>query len=262
VTRIRGPVIVLLLGGLVAELTLSGQFENYVRPTHRPWLLAVAAALLVLGVVGLVVALRDGETAEPAASRSARLHTHGPLAVSREEIAAARRAEAGHDHHRVPGVAWLVCLPVLLALVVPPQALGAFAAARAGGSVPAPASSVGFAPLPSSPGPVALEVHDYAERAAWDDGRTVVGRPVTLTGFVTPDPDGGWSVTRAVLTCCAADARSYLVHVAGDPTPRAADSWVRVTGTFVPSTDGVAHSAAIAATEVHAVAQPDEPYEE
>lgn len=107
-----------------------------------------------------------------------------------------------------------------------------------------------------------LAVHDYAVRAAWNAGRTLTGRTVTLTGFVTPDDAGGWSVSRAIMTCCALDARSYLVHVDGDPTPRAADTWVEVTGRLTSVAGTVDHVAAIRAESVHPVPRPTNPYEE
>lgn len=252
-SRVLGGVLLVLLGGVVLRVTVSGEFQNYVRAGLRVPLLAVGAVLVVVGVV----AVARGWGARSPVSASARLHTHGPAAVSRAEIAEARRREA-HDHSRTPWAAWLLLAPVLLVLLAPPPALGAFAAARGDGAIPAPPGDVRFAPL--APGPaVPVDVHDYAWRAAWDDGRTLAGRDVVLTGFVTPAPDGGWSVTRTVMTCCAADARSFPVLVLGDPRPRVPNTWVQVTGHFVPA--GEEHHAAVAATTVTPVAAPPQPYE-
>jgi uncharacterized membrane protein YcgQ (UPF0703/DUF1980 family) len=127
---------------------------------------------------------------------------------------------------------------------------------------PSPVARRDYPPLP--PGdPVALAVHDYAERAAWDGGRTLAHRTISLTGFATPDGDSGWYLTRIVITCCAADSRSYLVAIDGGGRPPVANSWQRVTGTWVassPSPDS-GPTARLTATSVTAVAPPAEIYE-
>lgn len=276
--------LLLIAGGVVLQVVLSGEYTNYVRPGHGPWLVVVGVALAVAGIAGLVTWLRDRERgldddaagpARPAAGSLARLHTHGPLAVSREELAAARAAAAdaadplggddahGHDHRRGPAVGWLLCLPLLLVLLIPPPALGAWAAARAGAAVPLPTPTARHpGPLPAGD-PVALPVHAYAERATWDAGRTLAGRTVDLTGFVTPDPAGGWYVTRAVITCCAADARSYLVKVTGPVPALPTDTWVRVVGRAVPAagTDPATAVAQVEALSVTTTPAPSDPYE-
>jgi uncharacterized repeat protein (TIGR03943 family) len=133
---------------------------------------------------------------------------------------------------------------VFLVLLVPPPALGAFAASRAGAIVPEPAAHRVYLPLPA--GTVPLQVHDYAERAAWDGGRTLAGHTVTLTGFVTPKDGGGWYLTRIVITCCAADSRSYLVEVDGASRSPVANTWLRVTGTYAPGPGATARITATA----------------
>ena len=256
----RGPVwgaVVVALGGAVATVTLSGAYLDYVRATHRPWLLLTAVGLVVLGLISLFLR-DDAPDDEPA---RARLHTHGPLAATPEELATAHRADRLHDHRRIPAVGWLLCLPLLLVLVVTPPPLGALAAGRTDPAVPQPPSGTRFDPLPPG-GPVPLAVHDYAARAAWDAGRTLAGTTVALTGFVTPDGTDGWSVARAVMTCCALDARSYLVHVDGDATRRAAGTWVEVTGRFVPASQPDDHIATIRADSVRPIPAPADPYEE
>lgn len=254
-SRALGGVLLVLLGGVVLRVTVTGEFRDYVRAGLRLPLLAVGVVLVVLGVVAVA---RGWGRRAPEVAASARMHTHGPAAVSRAEIAQTRRRE-GHDHSRTPAAAWLLLAPVLLVLLAPPPALGAFAAARGDGAIPEPPADTRFAPLAAGPA-VPLAVHDYAWRAAWDGGRSLAGRDVVLTGFVTPAPDGGWSVTRTVMTCCAADARSYPVRVVGDPHPHVPNTWVRVTGHFVPAAQ--AHHAAVAATDVAPAAAPEQPYEQ
>lgn len=261
------PVLLFVVGAVVLRLALFGDFLDYVKPSQGPLLIVAGALLMVCGLVGVVHDMRrDG--AEPAAptarSRRATLHTHGPLRVDPAVIEQVRQKEHdhGHDHSRTPGVAWLLMLPMFLVLLVPPPALGAYAASRAGAPVPQPLAHREYLPLPAG-GPVPLAVHDYAERAAWDGGRTLVSRTVTLTGFVTPKDDGGWYLTRIMITCCAADSRSYLVEVVGSGRSPAANAWERVTGTYTPGapTAQGGKTARITATAVTPADQPQNPYE-
>jgi uncharacterized repeat protein (TIGR03943 family) len=255
-----GPALLLVTGFVVARLYVSGGYLDYVKPAQGPFLLAAGVVLVVLGLVGLFARGSAEEERRPVA----RIHTHGPLAAPPEVVREANRAERDarrHDHRLTPAIAVLLLLPVITALGVSPPPLGAFTAARSGAAVPSPVARRDYPPLP--PGPVELQVHDYAERAAWDAGRTLGHHTVTLTGFATPDGDKGWYLTRIVITCCAADARSYLVGIDGSARPPVANSWQRVTGTWVaspPAPDG-GPTARLALTSVTAVPAPAETYE-
>ncbi|MCE3550629.1 TIGR03943 family protein [Pseudonocardia sp. RS11V-5] len=261
--RLVAPILLFVLGAVAVQQVVFGGYVDYVRPGHGPLLATAGGLLTAVGLWGVVAGLRAApeESAGAARLARARVHTRGPLAADRETLDRLRAEEQaeGHDHARVPGVGWLLVLPVFLVLLVPPPALGAFAASRAGAEVPRPAAVATEALAGPDPVPVAL--HDYAERAAWDDGRTLAGHTVVLTGFVTPREAGGWYLSRMVISCCAADARSYLVEVAGAPTERvpAKNSWQQVTGTYAPG-DGT-HTARITALEVRPVAAPQDPYE-
>ena len=255
-----GPVLLFVIGTVVAELGAFGGYLAYVKPAQGPWLVVAGLLLALLGVVSTLV---DGDP-EPV-RQAPRLHTHGPLAASPEMLAQERRdrREARrHDHRAVPAIAALLVLPLVMALGVTPSPLGAFTAGRAGATVPALLAHRDYPPLPAGD-PVPLQVHDYADRAAWDGGRTLVSRTVTLVGFATPNGDSGWYLTRIVITCCAADSVSYLVAVDGGGRPPVANSWVQVTGTWVssPPSSNSGPTAAIAATSVTRVSAPAETYE-
>jgi uncharacterized repeat protein (TIGR03943 family) len=217
---------------------------------------------MVLGVVGIAHAMRPETPDTPPPVPQRPVHTHGPLRAEPDvimELRQRRREERAHDHTRMPGVACLLCLPIFLALLVPPPPLGAYAAARGGAIVAKPAGGGRFPAL--APGdPVSLPVYDYAERAVWDHRGTLANRKVALTGFVTPSHDGGWYLTRMRVTCCAADARSYVVDAAGATKEYPANTWLRVTGTVTPSTHpGVARISIATVTRIH---RPQDPYEQ
>ena len=62
-------------------------------------------------------------------------------------------------------------------------------------TVAAPQEGSQFDPLPAGD-PLPLTLTEYAARAVWDDGISLEGRTVQLTGFVSAAPDGRWYLTR------------------------------------------------------------------
>ena len=98
-------------------------------------------------------------------------------------------------------------------------------------------------------------------RGQQDDDRALEGRTVQLTGFVTPDKNGTWDLTRLLVACCAADAQSLTVAMHGVKAPPA-DTWVKVTGTWHPQGTLGTPSAALAldVTSLQRIPQPPSPY--
>ncbi|GAA3351745.1 hypothetical protein GCM10020358_82640 [Amorphoplanes nipponensis] len=146
----------------------------------------------------------------------------------------------GHDehggHHHEPRVGWLLLLPVLGLLLVAPPALGSDAAGQAGTVLTAPGADSDYPTLPAGD-PVDLGLLDYASRAVFDGGRSLTGRTLRLTGFVTPGPDGQPMLARMVMSCCAADGRPIKVALSGDvPAAVPADTWIQVVGGWTART--------------------------
>ncbi|WP_179282467.1 TIGR03943 family putative permease subunit [Streptosporangium subroseum] len=171
----------------------------------------------------------------------------------------------GHDHaHGGPRIAWLMCLPVFAIFLIAPPALGSFAASR--DDTPAPRSQVlsAFTPL-TGDGAVDMPISEFIGRAWDDDKKSLTDREVRLTGFVVPArKKGQWYVTRMQIACCAADAFPLKVAVKGiEPPPT--DTWVEVTGTWIPQTFGKMPNGVIypqlSGRSLAKVAAPDEPYE-
>jgi len=198
-------LLLALIGAAVIRIGVDNSFEQYVRSSMRPWLVAAGAVLAAVGVITLA---RDN--------------------VRRFRPATTEAAE----HTARIGVAWLLVLPVLAIFVVAPGALGAYSAARGDGSVgSAPPDANGFSPLPAGD-PVPDTLRDFSERAVWDDARTLTGRRISLTGFVTPGDGNTIYLTRMMITCCAADASPIKVTVTGDIGAPPANSWLTVTGAY------------------------------
>lgn len=137
--RVRiGPVLLFVVGAVVAQLGVFGGYLDYVKPAQGPLLIAAGLLLAVVGVVGMFVDDHPDGHADPS-DRVLRLHTHGPLAAAPEVIEQARRErrEARRNDHRVtPAIAVLLVVPLVVALGVSPPPLGAFTAARSGAAVP------------------------------------------------------------------------------------------------------------------------------
>ncbi|MEV4705068.1 TIGR03943 family putative permease subunit [Actinoplanes sp. NPDC049316] len=196
-------VVMLLLGGAVLKTGFGDLYLRYVKEGLQPFLIGAGALLVAAAVMTLWYELRPR-----------RVTPHG------------------HEHHHEPRIGWLLILPVLGLLLVAPPALGSYAAGQAGSVLTAQNSASDYPPLPAGD-PVDVSLLDYASRAVFDQGRSLTGRTLRLTGFVTPGPGGEPMLARMVLSCCAADGRPIKVGLTGaGPSAVAPDTWVQVVGTY------------------------------
>jgi uncharacterized repeat protein (TIGR03943 family) len=210
VSRITQAVVMLLFGGAIIKSTLTDTFLRYVKEGLRPFLLGAGILLVTAAIMTIWYDLR--------AARTGRDHGgHGH--------------DDGHGHGgHEPRVGWMLLAPVMALLLLSPPALGSFAAGQSGSVGPAAASD--YPPLPDGD-PVDVGLMDYAGRAVFDGGRSLTGRTVKLTGFITPGPDGRPMLARMVLACCAADGRPIKVGLTGGPPVDVpAGTWLQVTGRY------------------------------
>jgi uncharacterized repeat protein (TIGR03943 family) len=237
VSRITQAVVMLLFGGAIIKSTLTDTFLRYVKEGLRPFLLGAGILLVTAAIMTIWYDLR--------AARTGRDHGgHGH--------------DDGHGHGgHEPRVGWMLLAPVMALLLLSPPALGSFAAGQSGSVGPAAASD--YPPLPDGD-PVDVGLMDYAGRAVFDGGRSLTGRTVKLTGFITPGPDGRPMLARMVLACCAADGRPIKVGLTGAPIDAPADAWVDVVGVYSPQigTDPV-NQAQLAYLDVRSWQEIDEP---
>lgn len=261
-TRQVQAVLLIVIGLIVFRLTVFGDYLNYVKPSLQPFLIASAALVFLLGVVSFVhnrLAGAHGEQED--VERPLPVELTRPRSTDGPTFPVPYATDHHQHRHHGPGVGWLFCVPMFVVLLIPPPALGSYAANRYGATVPEPASTI-LAPLPAG-AVLPLPVKDYAVRATWGAGTTLKGRTIRLTGFVTPQADGGWYLTRLSLICCAADGRAAKVEVQGMPNEYPASAWVRVTGTWVPSPtpEPAVAIPQVRATSVEKITEPDNPYE-
>jgi uncharacterized repeat protein (TIGR03943 family) len=228
--------VLLLFGGALVRLATSDALLRYVRPVARPFVLAAGLAILALAAWSITAALR-------------RPH----------DVRTGDRTDA-HGHRAASRAGWLILAPVVTILVVAPPALGSYSAGRTPVMIAKPAD-IDFPPLPGG-NPARVSMIDFATRALWDDGRTLDGRTVSLTGFVLDASAGGFTFARLVITCCAADAQPVEIGVlSGTPAPRR-DQWVTVTGGYAGVNPSDSTLPMVRATSVIPVGQPSNPYDD
>jgi len=88
---------------------------------------------------------------------------------------------------------------------------------------------------------------------------TFDGKPVTLTGFITPGGDGAtFDLTRLVITHCVIDAQTARLPIAASVDAPSTGQWVTVTGTVRSSGDGKLE---VRADQVASIDEPADPYE-
>jgi uncharacterized repeat protein (TIGR03943 family) len=237
VSREVQGIFVAVTGVIMLRLALFGEYLNYVKPSLQPYLVAAAAAVTVLGLASFLLDAVFPRQADPDQREDPDGHLHAPRS------------------------GWLFGIPMAVILLVPPPALGSYAANRTGATVPRPAS-LHFGPVPAG-GTVPMLVRDYAARATWGQGRTLTGRTVRLSGFAVPQQGGGWYLARATLTCCAADARTVKIEVDGARSNFATDAWVTVTGSWAASAERDPAKAVprIRAVTATLASRPENPYE-
>jgi uncharacterized repeat protein (TIGR03943 family) len=266
VNRMSQSLILFLLGGAVLRVTvLSTTYMNYVKSGFRPFLIAAGAVVFALGVIGLVQEWRrpygtERDEEEPHSGDAAHGGTgHGSSSLRESG------GDQGHDHSRVPRVAWLLCLPVFAIFLIAPPPLGAFAARSEEAPARPPVQSVdAYRPLAADE-VTSMPIGEFIGRAWGDSKHSLSGKKVALTGFVVRSTKKDrWYVTRMQMSCCAADAIALKVAVLGIERPPD-DTWVEVTGTWIaPKSDKIPNGMVapeLAADQVTEIPQPIEPYE-
>ena len=246
--RTQGALL-LAVGGIAIRLGVTDAALAYVKPGIQPPLTAAGILLVVIGILTVIRAFR-GQPDD--------LDLHG-------------HADHGHGHHpgHGPAVAWLLTLPLLALLLVAPPPLGAFAASRQSNRPLTPrGADFGPLPPPAADGAIPMKLSEYVFRALYDGEKTVEGKTIRLTGFVTKskDPQAAFQLTRFMLACCAADGQAVNVKIISDGPPPAVDTWLEVDGTWVETPGHTAGDLTLEppllrATAIRQVEQPAQPYE-
>ncbi|WP_018683121.1 TIGR03943 family putative permease subunit [Actinokineospora enzanensis] len=236
-------ILLVLVGGALLKISLNGTYLQYVKPSHRYWLIGGGLVMVLLAGISI---------ARELFARAPHEHDDGD--------------HEGHDHSARS--AWLLILPVLTIFLIAPPALGADSVRADASNRAATTLSSGaddrmlFSPLPAGD-PLPVKLSDFAARAAWDSGNSLDNRRVRLTGFVVVDGQNTY-LARLSITCCAADALPVRVRLDGPRTTGYQnDTWLNVTGTLRPgsATEDDDYVPTLSATELTKIHQPEDPYE-
>ena len=242
-------VVLFLVGGAMVHAGTTDLYLRYVKAGLQPMVVGAGAVLMV---AALATVWYERKLAKTGPDDKADAHDKDMDAHD----------NGGHIH-REPRVSWLLVLPLFALILVAPPALGSYSALRTGTALQAP---LAYAPLPSGD-PVRLSLVDYAGRAAYDHGRSLGNRRITITGFVALDGKGTPYLVRMALNCCAADAQPVKVGLTGRiPPVLQPDTWLELTGTYTDrrTKDPVNHGVIpfFDITGAKPVVTPRDPYDE
>jgi uncharacterized membrane protein YcgQ (UPF0703/DUF1980 family) len=138
------------------------------------------------------------------------------------------------------------------------------AAAGAAGSSGTGGRGMDFPALPAGTDPQ-LAMKQLVLRALYDNQQSVSTTPVTVTGFIADagtGQNGGYTIARVVISCCAADANPMRVHVDG-AAPYPANTWVNAVVVAQPGTGTLANDyvPSVTVKSIEQTSQPSDPYE-
>jgi uncharacterized repeat protein (TIGR03943 family) len=246
-TRWLGVGLASCLAVVTLALTVTGRLALYLNPDSA-WFAVGMSVVLLLGAIG--------SFALPLGQEEDHGHDHGEI-------------HDDHDHEPARIGAWaatatvaggvLASGVVLTMVATPPASLSADLAMS---------RDIGAAPLFGGTDVVTLAATADTSKFGLGDWAGVFasatdpdkfdGDPVTLTGFVTPGEDGGFDLTRLVITHCVIDAQPASLPVASQVRAPATGQWVTITGTVRSTSDGALHVQADAVTPID---EPQDPYE-
>ncbi len=276
-TRWLGVGLTACLSITTITLWITGRMSLYINPDSAWFAVGMSFVALIGAIASFALPLgaeadhgHDHEHGHAPASASARReafahadHVHSDPAdahdhAAHERLAARPRLTPGGIAAFTGGV--LASTAVVAVLLTPAASLSTeLAVSRDVGAAPLFAGS-DVITLAASGDTSKFGVGDWsAVFAHATNPETFDGKPVTLTGFITPGGDGAtFDLTRLVITHCVIDAQTARLPIAATGDAPASGQWVTVTGTVRSSGDGKLE---VHAEQVAAIDEPADPYE-
>jgi uncharacterized repeat protein (TIGR03943 family) len=253
-SRWLGVGLAASLAVITLVLAVTGRIALYINPESAWFAVGMSVVVLVGTVLSFLVPL--GAEAD-----HGHAHDHGD-AHDDGHVPDADRAP--RPVARVGGVATLAggvaaSGIVLGMLVLPPASLSAELAASRDVGAPPLFAGEDTVTLAATGDTSSFGVGDWASVFATATNPDAFdGDAVTLTGFVSADADGGFDLSRLVITHCVIDAQPASLTVTSDQTVPSTGQWVEITGTVQSSSTG---ELAIVAADVTPIDEPQDPYE-
>lgn len=262
--RLLGVGLAAGLSAVTIALWMSGGLGLYINP-ESAWF---AVSMAIIALVGCAVSF-----ALPRGAEDDHGHDHGHAAP---KSAAGRDHDHGHGHghdhadhdhdHGAPRGFWggaatltggILATGVVAAIVLtPPATLSAELAMQRDTGTPPLFQGADTVALAATGDTASFGVGEWASVfATATNPEAFDGNEVTLTGFATP-ADGGFALTRLVITHCVIDAQPASVTIASSDGVETGQ-WVTVTGT-IRDDDG---RLAVHPSSIEAIDPPKDPYE-
>ncbi|WP_454149717.1 TIGR03943 family putative permease subunit [Microbacterium lacticum] len=260
--RLLGVGLAAGLSAVTIALWMSGGLGLYINP-ESAWF---AVSMAIIALVGCAVSF-----ALPRGAEDDHGHDHGHAAP---KSAAGRDHDHGHGHdhadhdhdHGAPAGFWggaatltggILATGVVAAIVLtPPATLSAELAMQRDTGTPPLFQGADTVALAATGDTASFGVGEWASVfATATNPEAFDGNEVTLTGFATP-ADGGFALTRLVITHCVIDAQPASVTIASSDGVETGQ-WVTVTGT-IRDDDG---RLAVHPSSIEAIDPPKDPYE-
>ncbi|WP_454157206.1 TIGR03943 family putative permease subunit [Microbacterium lacticum] len=262
--RLLGVGLAAGLSAVTIALWMSGGLGLYINP-ESAWF---AVSMAIIALVGCAVSF-----ALPRGAENDHGHDHGHAAP---KSAAGRDHDHGHGHghdhadhdhdHGAPAGFWggaatltggILATGVVAAIVLtPPATLSAELAMQRDTGTPPLFQGADTVALAATGDTASFGVGEWASVfATATNPEAFDGNEVTLTGFATP-ADGGFALTRLVITHCVIDAQPASVTIASSDGVETGQ-WVTVTGT-IRDDDG---RLAVHPSSIEAIDPPKDPYE-
>ncbi|KAA9089159.1 TIGR03943 family putative permease subunit [Microbacterium radiodurans] len=278
-TRLFGVGLAAALAAVTVVLAATGRIGLYINP-ESAWF---AIGMAVLALIGAVVsfALPLGAEADHAHDHGdahdhdlgdahdhgvAHGHVDGGMRRARRAAPVSPLRRPAPDRLRLvlgaaaAGTGGVIATGlVAVVLVTPPATLSAeLAMSRDTGAPPLFQGADSIA-LATTGDTAAFGVGEWASVfATATNPEAFEGDEISLTGFVTPGADGGFGLTRLIITHCVIDAQPASIPIGGatQASPQTGD-WVTVTG-VIRDRDG---RLVVEATGVQTIDEPEDPYE-
>jgi putative membrane protein len=268
--RFRGTILVAVVAIGALWFAASGRLLYFVNPAYLVFTIVMCAIAIVFCVARVVLTVR-GERV-----RGAHASLHDPEDAHDDD-------DHDHDHdeevetppargiRRVGTVVTAVVGVAIVAGIVllPPATLSSATAVQraVGTGAVTGGASLSSAQSASTAAFAHFTVRDWASLLGQTSSASFYdGKPVDVTGFVAPSPDGSADVfylSRFIITCCAVDAQpvGVPVYLPGWREQLKQDQWLQLSGVFTAN-QATSSSAPIAlvATKTTRIDAPGDPY--
>jgi uncharacterized repeat protein (TIGR03943 family) len=274
VTRWLGVGLASCLAVVTIALAVTGRLGLYVNPDSAWFVVGMSVLVLFGAVASFALPLgaeadhghdhgddpHDHDHGDDAHDHGDDAHEHVPLPADPSGVSRRKwDMKRGVSATAVVTGGVLASGLVVTMLVAPPASLSADLAMSRDVGAPPLFAGADVITLASTGDTSGFGIGDWASVFATATNPDAFdGDAVTLTGFVTPDSDGVFDLTRLVITHCVIDAQTASLPIAATGDIPDTGQWVTVTGTVRSTSDGALE---VRADEVTAIDEPRDPYE-